>query len=104
MTDNVFLSIALENFEEKKKEGIKNSEINSDEESMSWENLIFDNDENSEFRDGKLCISGDLLGINSNKFGFLSLNVNLDLDIVIEIIDFYMKKLGKLKTVLEATK
>ena len=60
--------------------------------------------ESIEFREGKLYMSGDVLDTDLTSFGYLSTNVHLDLNIVINIIEYYMKKLGKLKTVLEATK
>ncbi len=36
--------------------------------------------------------------------GYMSLTIPLSQELAIEIVDRYMKKLGKLKTVLEATK
>lgn len=56
---------------------------------------------------GTINYSCSLMG-NSKKgnieFGYISDDISLDLDIVVEIVQYYMKKLGKLKTVLEATK
>jgi len=52
----------------------------------------------------------DILHINGTikcfgkELGFVSLDIPLSTDIATGIIDRYMKKLGKLKTVLEATK
>jgi hypothetical protein len=37
-------------------------------------------------------------------FGWININLDLNQNLAIEIVERYMKKLGKLKTVLEATK
>lgn len=50
------------------------------------------------FKNGVITVCGN------NELGYFSIDINLDLDTVVDIIEFYMKKLGKLKTVLEATK
>ncbi len=57
----------------------------------------FDKSEDKLFIDGTLKYGG-------KEYGFVSLNINIDIDIALNIIESYMKKLGKLKTVLEATK
>ena len=41
---------------------------------------------------------------NGIYLGFISLDIPINIDLAIPIIESYMKKLGKLKTVLEATK
>ena len=104
--DNIYLSIETEGFEERKKEGIEENKANGGEgNSMDFPNLNFRIDKkNIEFRDGELTLNGDLLNHNLTSFGYLSLSFNLNLDTVVDIIEYYMKKLGKLKTVLEATK
>lgn len=103
MSDNIYLDIRLSDFEKKKKVGIEECKANGDEDGMSWPNLTF-NIDSAEFRDGKLYNSGRILDVDLTDFGYLSVDVQLNLDIVIDIIEYYMKKLGKLKTVLEATK
>jgi len=71
--------------------------------------LVFDNidlEENDfEFNKdtGKLTINGNLTNLTKD-FGWIDISINLDMDLAVEIIEMYMKKLGKLKTVLEATK
>lgn len=47
---------------------------------------------------GKLFVCGE------TDLGYVSLDFEMDTETVIDIIEFYMKKLGKLKTILEATK
>lgn len=105
MSSNVYLSIDLDDFESRKKEGIKSAKMNGDDKSMTWENLDYCLEKTScEFRDGELFLFGSLKNKDLTDFGNLSVTIPLDIDTVLDIIEFYMKKLGKLKTVLEATK
>jgi len=106
MSEDIHLSLETQGFEERKKKGLEENKANSgDGSSMDFPNLIWavDLDQN-EFENGKLYISGDVRDSDLTNFGYLSTTVNLDLDTVVSIIEYYMKKLGKLKTVLEATK
>jgi hypothetical protein len=50
-----------------------------------------------------LELNGDLYSPAKN-LGYMSLKIPLCQELAIEIIERYLKKLGKLKTVLEATK
>ncbi len=71
---------------------------------MDFDNLHFDVD-NEEFIDGKIKICGSLKDSETKEnLGWMDVNVDLSLDRVLDLVNFYMKKLGKLKTVLEATK
>jgi len=74
---------------------------------MSFDSLNFEV-EGFEFdkENGELLVYGNL-----EKMGWISINLEVSMDIAIEIIEFYMKKLGKLKTklgklktILEASK
>ena len=56
-----------------------------------------------DFEDGLLKLSGSI-NSNGENLGYISLDVDLDMDTVIAIIEHYRKKLGKLKTIFEATK
>jgi hypothetical protein len=51
-----------------------------------------------EFKDGELEIFGD------TKLGYFSVTINMDLETITKITEYYIKKLNRLKTVLEATK
>lgn len=53
---------------------------------------------------GQLAIFGSLDTPENKSLAFISTDVNIDLDLAVSIIEYYMKKLGKLKTILEATK
>lgn len=109
MTDSIYLTIDGKNFEEKAKKAIANwdaeiSKSENKERSMNWTNLNWAT-ETISFENGILDIGGDLKTPDDLvNFGYLSTQIVLPLETVIDIIEFYMKKLGKLKTVLEATK
>ncbi len=68
-------------------------------EDLRWDvdELYFDREEKS------LMISGDLHW-NGKRLGYFSPTIPLGSETIIEIIEHYMKKLGKLKTVMEAIK
>lgn len=55
------------------------------------------------YEEGKLEITSTLRA-HDKELGFFSFSIPLDRKIVLDIIQAYMKKLGKIKTVLEATK
>ncbi len=65
--------------------------------------LYFDEDTNSLNLAGDVFIS-DESDNTKDKLGYLSLQIPFNMDLVIEIIEVYRKKLGKLKTILEAIK
>ena len=95
---NLYLHINKEYLNKTKKEANKKSK-EDDEESKDylWEDLNFKL-ECIELNNGKLSVSGE------TDLGFIGLDFHLDMDIAIEVIKFYMKKLEKLKSVLESTK
>lgn len=101
--DKIYLSLETKEFEKMKKEGIKNSLADNETGEMCWPELDFDTD-GFEFLNGKMVLSGKLKDPLSNNSGFISIDIATGLDFAIDVIEFYMKKLGKLKTVLEATK
>ena len=71
---------------------------------MSFSDINFDVN-NEEFKEGKIIVSGALQDSKTKEqLGYLDVNMDLSLDRVLDLVNFYMKKLGKLKTVLEATK
>lgn len=57
----------------------------------------------TEISDGEIAIYGTVFD-GSDEVGYLDVRFKPDMDDIITLIEFYMKKLGKLKTVLEATK
>ncbi len=66
-----------------------------------WSSTYVDDVELSQ--DGKLTVWGDL-EYKGDNFGWLQVSFVVNTDLAIKIIEMYMKKLGKLKTILEAAK
>lgn len=65
----------------------------------TWEceEVYFDKEEQSLMASGEFSSYGE-------KIGYLSPKIKFSNDTIVEIIEHYMKKMAKLKTVLEATK
>jgi len=73
--------------------------------SLLWEALpLVDEKSNTGYEidegDNTLNVWGDF----SNGLGFVSLTLSLDIDLVTDIIQLYVKKMNKIKAMLEATK
>jgi len=71
---------------------------------ISFDDLSFEPDIEFDKSTGQMNVYGNLDTIDKKSMAFVSVDVKVDLDLAVEIIEYYMKKLGKLKTVLEATK
>lgn len=107
----VYFSIKEKNFNLVKSEGIK---IAKEAEGEDYEdNIDFDytnfevGNEETSINDGVVNYNCSLY-VNSNgerkEIGYISHEIALDLDDLADLVNFYMKKLGKLKTIFEATK
>ena len=101
------LDIQVEEFEKQKKEAQKrfNEAYQNDEKDSvyMWEDLWLDYSE--ELVDGNtLKISGTMKTQKDKDLGFFTLHVPLDLDKLIDIFQGYIKKLNKVKTVMESVK
>lgn len=71
---------------------------------LVYENLDFDIDRTEmSYNEGKILCFGNL-ELNGKILGFLSVEIPVETDLTLNIIESYMKKLGRLKTILEATK
>ena len=91
-------------FDKKKASAIKLYEkeySENENKSMKFDDVNWDLD-NVEFENGKIMLCGQV-GSNGD-FGWATVEFDMDLDLAAEVVDFYMKKLGKIKTVLEANK
>jgi hypothetical protein len=99
MTNKIYLHLNGEYFEANKiQANEKSKEDDENSKDYNFDTQVIESLDGLEFENGTLTVDC------SNKLGYYSLDVDLDLDIVVQIIEYYMKKLGKLKTVLEATK
>ena len=102
---DLYISLDEKEIAKIKVEGNKNAiEEMSDE---GKDNIVFgkqllDLDDIS-FNDGALNMCGSLT-VNGTDIGYIGITEQLSLDLALSIINYYMKKLGKLKTVIEAVK
>lgn len=106
--DDVNLELNVKEFDKLKQKALdlSNSDESIEEKDslIFFRNLKFDVGDES-IKDGRLEISGSLIDKESGLvLGWVGFDVDLTLDTVAEITSAHMKKLGKLKTVLEATK
>jgi hypothetical protein len=103
MSAKVYLNISEPAFAKEKAEARRQAIEATGEEGKTdllWNEikLEFDPKDSPNFEDGRLHISGEL------PFGYLCVSLDLDTDTVIEIIEFYQKRLNKMKAVMEAVK
>ncbi len=106
-TTSMDLNIQIKEFEKLKKEAQKkfNEDYPNDEKDSVYmfEDLWLDYSE--EIVEGnKFKVSGTMKTQDDKDIGFFNLVVPLDFDKLIEIFQSYIKKLQKVKTVMEATK
>ncbi len=101
------LNIQVSEFEKQKKDAQKrfNKEYPNDKENSvyMWEDLWLDYSEEV-VEDNMLKISGTMKTQNDEDLGFFNLKVPLDFEKLIEIFQSYIKKLNKVKTVMESVK
>lgn len=102
----IYLKLDRENLEKTKEQAKKRDQENLGDESNGYlyEDLHLDDETIESNHDGSFQIYGDLTTSEHKNLGYLDVNFRPDMDLVIELIEFYMKKLGKLKTIMEATK
>lgn len=101
------LNIQIEEFEKLKEEAKKrfNNQYPSDKKDSvyMWEDLWLDYSE--EVIEGNvLKISGSMKTQDDEDIGFFNLKVPLDFDKLIDIFQSYIKKLNKVKTVMESVR
>ena len=106
--DDVYLQLNKKEFEELKDKASKlaNKDFHGEKSNQYFlfKGLNFDVT-NEEFKEGKMSIGGQIYDSESKKeLGYLSFDLDMNLERVSEIIQFYMKKLGKVKTIMEAVK
>lgn len=104
----IYLDIKEKAFQKFRDDAIslaKNNEGDDYEDGATYKDIDFDVDDYEFNKDtGELTIYGWMEKEGTN-MGFIDLKLNLNnVELGTHIIDFFMKRLGKLKTVLEATK
>ena len=112
MSDEVYFEINKSEFDKLKtkaiQEGDKVCDKGDEGDSMLFNNLELDSKPSERYFDekkGSFIFSGNLKDKDSEcDLGYLNFEVDMDADTLLEIIQVYMKRLGKVKTVLEAVK
>ena len=112
MSDEIYFELNIKELEKLKKKAIAEADENCDEgeegKSMLFNNLELDSSPSERYFDEKkstFTFSGNLKDKDTEEvLGYLSFDVDMDADSLLEVIQIYMKKLGKVKTVLEAVK
>ncbi len=92
----------FESIKEKSKEDFKKEYHGEDRSAYWFPDMEFECEED-EWEDGFLTLSGSM-NHSGKRLGYVSIKMKMDTDRILEIISDYMKRLGKVKTVLEATK
>ena len=112
MSDEVYFELNVKELEKLKEKSISEADENCDKgdegKRMLFNNLELDSQPSERYFDekkGKLIFSGSLKDkdLDAN-LGYLSFELDMNADTLLEIIQTYMKRLGKIKTVLEAVK
>lgn len=67
------------------------------------EGMYFDEDKNTIIVAGEIFLSNETDELK-DKMGYASLTIPIEMDLALEMIESYRNKLGKIKTILEATK
>ena len=107
METNMDLSIQITEFEKQKEKAQKrfNEEYPNDKKDSvyMWEDLWLDYSEEV-IEDNILKVSGTMKTQDDKDLGFFTLRVPLDFEKLIDIFQGYIKKLNKVKTVMESVK
>lgn len=106
--DDIDLCLNIKEFEELKKAAQKNANTQYSGEDPNKYYLFGDwnfDVTSEEYVGGEIHIGGNIVEPKTKKeLGYVSFNINMNLERVDEIVQFYMKKLGKVKTIMEAVK
>ena len=110
--DRVTISIRTSDFDKLKKKAIKSGDEYCDDgeegKEMNLNYLKLDSKSDERYFDVKsnsFVFSGSLVDIDTEEnLGYLSMDVKLDSEMLLDIISMYIKRLSKVKTVIEAIK
>lgn len=110
MNATIDLEISEKDFNELRDEAIKTAEADAKEYEYERESELKLKECVLEINDGEFSRSEDSLFImgdlkyKGKGFGSISITLGLDISTALDIVESYIKKLGKVKTILEATK
>ena len=110
INSEVYLTLSKEGIESTKAKAIKDAEEtygkNTPEgkDTLNYEDVIWNIDEIYFDRDSESISANGKFSSYGKELGYLSHTIHISSEMLIEIIEHYMKKMGKLKTVMEALK
>ena len=112
MEDSVSISIRTSDFDKLRKKAIESGDQYCDkgeegkEMNLDFLKLSSKSDERYfDIKDNTFTFSGSLVDKDTEEdLGYLSLNLEVDADTLLDLVSMYIKRLSKLKTVLEAVK
>ena len=102
------MTISQKGFEKHKKDAIELDKSNSGDEydgdGANYGDMeMADTDYEFDASNGQLAIFGPVFK-SGTEMAWLDIRTEVSIDLALDMVNYYMKKLGKLKTVLEATK
>ena len=100
----LYLKISKSGLEKFKKQAEEDAKANEDNDGYLFESVKWNVDDSEFENDNETVVMYGDLSVDGENFGYLSAELKIDSDMAIEIIECYMKKLGRLKTILEAAK
>ena len=98
---NVYLVLYPDVLDKERKEAEERAKAEGYE-GLLWDYLELSIDE-MRYEDGNIIMDGSFYS-NGKEFGYISISAPIDLELMVEIIQDYVKRLNKLKSVLEAVK
>jgi len=98
---NAFLILYPEVLDKERKEAEERAKVEGFE-GLLWDDLELSIDE-MRYEEGDITVNGSFYS-NGKEFGPVSITIPIDLELTIEITQDYIKRLNKLKSVLEAVK
>ncbi len=104
---NIDLTLNIKDFEKLKSKAKEeaNERYHGDEPNQSYSFADCDLELSEEEVDGNvLKVSGSIITPDGESLGFINLETQLDFEKLIEIFQSYIKKLNKVKTVMESVK
>ena len=107
MTEGIYFNIDKKIFEAAKlkanKRSIESDPNNEDSKNEYLFEMDFDKAVETEFDEGLISIHGRVY-FEGKDLGFLNVSFKPDQELIVSIIETYVKQLNKVKTLLEATK
>lgn len=98
---NIYLVLYPDVLDQERKEAEERAKA-EDYKGLLWDYLELSINE-VRYEEGNIIADGSFYS-NGKEFGYISITMPIDLELMVEIIQDYVKRLNKLKSVLEAVK